>query len=175
MCDKLSSIFWDEAIKCELCLNKKIDLFKLKIFECKVFFLKKYKQGNFENNTKTGVFLIYSSDSPGFFVLGITSKLIIISHIHDAYFNKNSLGLLSTECFFSHSSNSSDKQIEGKQHLQQQFNFIDVMNEYNNENIDNNEIQNYKNNHFFKIEIKFDQKLAENHEEILKNLNIEEV
>jgi hypothetical protein len=101
---KLSPILWDEAIKCacilynlnphqeinfkilnEVFFNKKIDISKLKVFGCKVFFLKRYKQGKFENNTKPGIFLGYSSDSPGYRVLDITSKTIII--VRDAYFN----------------------------------------------------------------------------------------
>jgi len=91
----------------EVFFNKKIDISKLKVFGCKVFFLKRYKQGKFENNTKPGIFLGYSSDSPGYRVLDITSKAIII--VRDAYFNESTLGSLGTSTF--HSSNPSDKQI----------------------------------------------------------------
>ena len=129
---KLSPILWDEVIKCactlynlnphqginfkipnEVFFNKKIDISKLKVFGCKVYFLNRYRQGKFENNTKPGIFLRYSSDSPGYCVLDITSKSIII--IHDVYFNESTLGSLGTSFF--HSSNPLNKQIEGKKHL----------------------------------------------------------
>jgi len=63
---------------------------------------------------KTGIFLGYSSDSPGYCVLDITSKSIII--VRDAYFNESTLGSLGISFFFFifHSSNPSDKQIEGE-------------------------------------------------------------
>ncbi|KAG4108586.1 hypothetical protein H8356DRAFT_1349866 [Neocallimastix lanati (nom. inval.)] len=43
-----------------------------------------------------------------------------------------------------------------------------------NKNFKNNEIQNYKNNHFSKIKLKSDQKLVKNQEEIFKSSNIED-
>ena len=149
----------------EVFFNKKIDLSKLIIFECKVFFLNKYKQWKFENNTKSGIFLIYSSDSPGFYVLDITSKSII--NIHDAYFNKNSLGSLGTKRLFfipqifqinklrgssPYSINLVNPYIilnlkwnENKQNKINLEDFTDLMDEYNYENMLDNILENKKN------------------------------
>jgi len=75
----------------------------------KVFFLNRYKQGKFENNTKPGIFLGYSSDSLQVIVSStLLQKTIII--VRDAYFNESTLGSLGISFF--HSSNPSDKQIE---------------------------------------------------------------
>ncbi|KAL6602267.1 hypothetical protein U3516DRAFT_760123 [Neocallimastix sp. 'constans'] len=71
----------------------------------------------------------YSSDSPGYRVLDITSKSIIM--VLDTYFNESALGSL-------------DNQIEGEQHIQHQFNNGDLMDEYNNETMQDNNSENEK-------------------------------
>jgi len=48
------------------------------IFFFFLLFYNRYKQGNFENNTKPCIILGYSSNSPGYHVGDINSKTIII-------------------------------------------------------------------------------------------------
>jgi len=62
------------------------------------FFLIDTNKGKIENKTKPGIFLGYSSYSPGYQVLDITSKSIVI--ICDEYFNESTLDSLFTSFFF---------------------------------------------------------------------------
>ena len=117
------------------------------------FFLIDTNKGKIENKTKPGIFLGYSSYSPGYQVLDITSKSIVI--ICDEYFNESTLDSLDTSYF--RSLNPLDKRSEGETivvtsirsiHLSKwiwnewkqteyinSVDNIDLMNEYNNENM----------------------------------------
>ena len=68
----------------ELFFNKSVDISHLTVFACKIFFSNNHKTNKFDNNFKSGIFLVYAPDSLGYKILDISTNSIVTSR--DVYF-----------------------------------------------------------------------------------------
>eukprot|EP00833_Pecoramyces_ruminatium_P016099 jgi/Orpsp1_1/1190131/evm.model.d7180000076770.1 len=108
--------FWDFAILCaahlynlnphqsinnkipdELFFNKPVNINHLKVFGCKVYFKNFHKTNKFDNNSKPGIFLGYSSNSTGYRVLDLSTNKV--TTVRDLYFMEQIPGTLNTKFF----------------------------------------------------------------------------